>query len=201
MNTLQDNARFIKIIYYNGIIKNLSKYHLKNIKVDQNSVFIESSNNSGLSLNNDEFFMMKKPDTLYPSTEALYEDITAIVNNGIPTFTLYPKINNFQLTPVTIGKFDVDYSLNKEGKLRSIFLASGSATPSMEQLVLGLDSVNSPALYNMSLDVLGENLSGSIQIDTLLSPGVNLDVYIFTTTLNELDYPPESIQTETTTII
>ena len=145
--------------------------------------------------------MMKKPDTLYPSTEALYEDITAIVNNGIPTFTLYPKINNFQLTPVTIGKFDVDYSLNKEGKLRSIFLASGSATPSMEQLVLGLDSVNSPALYNMSLDVLGENLSGSIQIDTLLSPGVNLDVYIFTTTLNELDYPPESIQTETTTII
>lgn len=198
MNRIQDNSRFIDIIYADGTTRSLCKEFINYYEneLDSKSIFLSIIDDEGVSLSYWEFAVISSPTKPYPSLEAFYTDIEAILNNQAPSYTFYPKLTTHTLADTGTTTFDYTFQGDKEGELYYVLLSAGSPVPSIQEIIDGTGQGGAAVVLSGNESVLAT--ASTVELAGL-TPNTTYQLYAVTTNTEGDEIAPSIINLSQTT--
>jgi hypothetical protein len=199
MNYIQDNTRFIDLIYGADNIRSICKDYVRVVETDEpeRSLFLGMTDNAGISLNYYDFFTITAPTKIYPSLEAFYEDIFALLNNANAVFTFYPNLTQNELNQVDQTSLDYVFTGDKEGLLYYVLVPIGDIEPTVAEIIAGTSSGGGIPVASNTLSVTTGSITENIPGLTTLT---GYDLYSVTTNTAGDEVPTNSIKLTQTTL-
>jgi hypothetical protein len=156
MNIIQDNTNFLRFLHTSGLIRELRKKHIIEVKLDEatDSLFLELAGNDSASLQYFNYAKINDPTLVYTNVNDFYSDIMLLLNlQPVPPTATHPPVIEDGNTVVwylsddltTITKDGSDFVSEWRDKLGSghdLLQSTGASQPLLTEAGILFDGID-----------------------------------------------------------